>query len=262
MITPYLHKMKITFLGTGTSQGVPVIGCDCPVCQSDNPKDKRLRCSIAIGEKGKRLIIDTGPDFREQLLRENIDDVHAILYTHEHKDHIAGLDDVRPINFLKKHDMPLYAEDRVIEALKREFYYAFLEKKYPGVPNLVLHEIDSNPFTVEHFEVTPIRVMHHKLPVFGFRINNFAYITDANYIAEEELKKLENLDVLVLNALRYEKHISHFNVEEALEVIERLQPKQTYLTHISHLLGLHDVENKKLPQNVQLAFDGLVIHIK
>ena len=253
--------MKITFLGTGTSQGVPVIGCNCAVCQSENPKDKRLRCSIAIEENGKRIIIDSGPDFRQQLLRENITDVDAIIYTHEHKDHVAGLDDVRPINHFHKKDMEIYAEARVIEALKREFQYAFTANKYPGVPQLNLHEIENKPFQVSGFEVLPVRVMHHKLPVYGFRIGNFAYITDANYIAPEEMDKLKNLDVLVLNALRYQEHISHYTLDEAIEVINVLKPTRAFLTHISHWLDLHEVVNKTLPPHISLAFDGFSFNV-
>lgn len=253
--------MKITFLGTGTSQGVPVIGCDCSVCQSDEPRDKRLRCSIYIQEGENSIVIDTGPDFRQQLLRENITDIDAIVYTHEHKDHIAGLDDIRPINYFQKKDMPLYAEERVCDALKREFPYAFTENKFPGLPQISLNVIDNKMFEAANFQLTPIRVMHHKLPVFGYRIKGFAYITDANHIADEELEKLKGLDVLVLNALRYKEHISHFNIEQALAVIEQLQPKQSYLTHISHLLDIHQSVEKQLPANISLAFDGLTINV-
>ncbi len=253
--------MKISFLGTGTSQGIPMIGCHCAVCKSTNPKDKRLRSSIAIEVNQKKLIIDTGPDFRTQLLREKIEDIDAILYTHEHKDHIAGLDDVRPINFLQHKAIPIFAEARVIDALKNEFHYAFDEQQYLGAPKLSLTEIGTEQFDCLGVSVLPIRVFHHKLPVLGFRIHDFAYITDANRIEEEELKKLEHLDILVINALRIEQHISHFTLEEALEIVSKLRPKQTYLTHISHFLGLHDEINQSLPQNVRLAFDQLSIQI-
>ncbi len=253
--------MKITFLGTGTSQGIPVIGCNCEVCLSDDPKDKRLRCSIHIEIDNLSIIIDTGPDFRQQLLRERITDIDAILYTHEHKDHVAGLDDVRPINFFQKKDMPIYAESRVLTALKREFPYAFSENKYPGVPQLKLHEIENKPFLINGIEITPIRVMHYKLPVFGFRIQDFAYITDANYIDDQELEKLKNLDALVLNALRYKEHISHYTFDEAIEIIDRLQPKKAYLTHISHMLDKHQSVQKQVPPNIALAFDGLRIQV-
>lgn len=251
--------MEITFLGTGTSQGVPIVGCKCSVCLSENKKNKRLRTSAFIEVNGVKLVIDTGPDFRQQMLVNQITDVDAILFTHEHKDHIAGLDDIRPINFLHNKDMPLYAESRVCEALKRDFHYAFAEKKYPGVPNLVLNEIENKSFKIKGIDVLPIRVLHHKLPVLGFRIKNFAYITDANFISEEEIKKLENLDTLVLNALRHEKHISHFNLEEALDVVGKVKPKKTYFTHISHLLGCHDEVMQILPKNIELAYDSLKI---
>jgi len=253
--------MKVTFLGTGTSQGVPIIGCSCKVCTSEDPRDKRLRCSMFIEVDGLRLIIDTGPDFRQQLLANNIKDVDAILYTHEHKDHIAGLDDVRPINFLQQKDMPLYAEAQVITALEREFHYAFSEVKYPGVPQLQVHQIDEHPFHVQDVKIIPIRVLHHKLPVLGFRIKNFAYVTDANFIAEEEQEKLKGLDVLVLNGLRHEKHISHYSLSEAVEVIQKLEPKQAFITHISHLMDKHEVVNTQLPKNIRLGFDGLCFEL-
>jgi len=232
--------MKVTFLGTGTSQGVPIIGCSCKVCTSEDPRDKRLRCSMFIEVDGLRLIIDTGPDFRQQLLANNIKDVDAILYTH---------------------DMPLYAEAQVITALEREFHYAFSEVKYPGVPQLQVHQIDEHPFHVQDVKIIPIRVLHHKLPVLGFRIKNFAYVTDANFIAEEEQEKLKGLDVLVLNGLRHEKHISHYSLSEAVEVIQKLEPKQAFITHISHLMDKHEVVNTQLPKNIRLGFDGLCFEL-
>lgn len=253
--------MKVTFLGTGTSQGVPIIGCHCAVCQSKDPKDKRLRSSVFIEVNSVKIIIDTGPDFRQQLLREHIEDISAILYTHEHKDHVAGLDDVRPINFLQEKDMPIYAEPRVIEALEREFHYAFSETSYPGVPQLIVHPIGLKEFEIEGVTVTPIRAFHHQLPILGFRIGNFAYITDANRIEESELNKLAGLEVLVVNALRKESHISHFTLDEAVEIATQINPKQTYLTHISHMLGKHNEVNKGLPKNISLAFDQLQIHL-
>lgn len=253
--------MQITFLGTGTSQGVPIVGCKCKVCQSTNPKDKRLRCSIHIQQQETAIVIDTGPDFRQQLLQNKIDDIDAIVFTHEHKDHVAGLDDVRPINFLQEKDMPIYAEQRVLNALKNEFHYAFAAKKYPGVPNLVQHCITTQPFSIGSMHLQPIRVLHHKLPVLGFRINNFAYITDANSISAQEQEKLRDLDVLVLNALRREDHLSHFTLSEALQVIEQLAPKQAYLIHLSHQMGLHNELECELPNRVSVAFDGLKIQI-
>lgn len=253
--------MKITFLGTGTSQGVPVVGCNCHVCSSLNPKDKRLRSSIHVQLNETSIIIDTGTDFRQQLLANKIDDIDAIVYTHEHKDHIAGLDDIRPINFLQNKSIAIYAEERVQEALKREFHYAFSAIDYPGIPKLLLNTIVNQPFTVDEITLIPIRVMHHKLPIFGFRISNFAYITDANFIEQKELDKLKNLDVLVINALRYQKHISHFTMQEAMEIASLVQAKRTYFTHISHLLDCHHKVCQELPANMSLAFDGLQLHL-
>lgn len=253
--------MQITFLGTGTSQGIPIVGCTCSVCRSSNPKDKRLRCSMHIQSGETAIIIDTGPDFRQQLLTNKIDDIDAIVYTHEHKDHVAGLDDVRPINFLQRKDIPIYAEKRVLKALEREFHYAFAEKKYPGVPNLMTNEISTQPFFIQNVELIPIRVMHHQLPVLGFRTGNFAYVTDANFIAQEEKEKLEGLDVFVINALRREQHISHYTLQEAIELIKELKPKQAYLTHLSHQMGKHIDLQSELPGNIQPAFDGLRIHL-
>lgn len=254
--------MKITFLGTGTSQGVPVIACDCEVCRSKNKKDKRLRTSIMLTIEGKNYVIDTGPDFRQQMLTHNVRDLEAIIYTHSHKDHIAGMDDVRAFNFKAKgRAMEIWADENVQAALKREFYYVFEAQKYPGVPRVNLNTIESDPFEIQNIQFIPIDVLHYKMPVKAYRINDVAYVTDANYIAQEEKKKLQNLDVLVLNALRKEPHISHFNLEEALELINELQPKRAYLTHISHYMGLHDEVSKDLPDNVAIAYDGLEVEI-
>ena len=253
--------MRVTFLGTGTSQGVPVIGCTCEVCQSINFKDNRLRTSIHIDIDGKSFVIDTGPDFRQQMLRERIHQLDAIIYTHEHKDHTAGLDDVRAFNFKQKKDMPIYARPQVIDQLKREFSYAFSEKKYPGVPQITTHEIENKPFEVEKVKFTPIEVMHFKLPVYGYRIKDFTYITDANYISEEERKKIKGSKVLVLNALQKESHISHFNLEEAIEEAQLLGAETTYFTHISHRMGKHKEIEKELPDNIHLAYDGLSVDI-
>ena len=249
--------MKVTLLGTGTSQGVPVIACECGVCRSDDPRDKRLRSSVMITKNSRNLVIDTGPDFRTQMLREKVMTLEAVIYTHEHKDHVAGMDDVRAFNFKEKKDMHLYGNEGVEEALKREFYYAFSEKKYPGVPEVVFHRIGNDPFKIADFHIIPIELLHYKMPVKGFRIDNFAYITDANHIAPEELAKLKGLEVLVINALRKEPHPSHFNVSEALEIVNTIRPKQVYFTHISHLLGKHDTVNKELPDGVQIGWDGL-----
>lgn len=253
--------MKVTFLGTGTSQGIPVIACDCSVCKSDNLKDNRLRTSVLVEVDNQTMVIDTGPDFRQQMLRENTQNLDAVLFTHEHKDHIAGLDDVRAFNFKQKKEMEIYASENVIKALKREFYYAFEDEKYPGVPQLRINKIDNETFNVNNTQVIPIEVMHYKMQVFGFRINNFAYITDAKTISEAELQKLKKLDVLVLNALRKTEHISHLNLQEAVEWAERINPKKTYLTHISHLMGKHNEVSSELPENVEIAYDGLKLFL-
>ena len=254
-----MEKIKITFLGTGTSQGVPVIGCDCSVCSSSDSRDNRLRSSILSQTKGQTICIDTGPDFRQQMLNANVMSLDAVVYTHEHKDHTAGMDDVRSFNFKQKKPMDLYVNTNVEASLKKEFSYAFKENPYPGVPRLELHQIHNSPFTVHGVEFNPIQLMHYKLPVFGYRIGDFAYCTDVNYIAPKEKEKLKNLDVLILTALRKEKHISHYCLEEALELIKELNPKRAFLTHISHYMGLHEDVSKELPNNVFLAFDGLTI---
>lgn len=251
--------MNITFLGTGTSQGIPVIGCRCEVCSSLDFRDKRLRSSVHLQIDNKSFVIDTGPDFRTQMLREGINQLDAVIYTHEHKDHTAGLDDIRPFNFMQMKDMPIYGTRAVLEQIKREFSYVFSAKKYPGVPQVVAHEIHNQPFEVHDVIFTPIEVMHYKLPVFGYRINDFTYITDAKYINEEELKKLQGTKVLVLNALQLRDHISHLTLAEALEIIKKIRPEQAYLTHISHKLGTHHKIQQELPENVFLAHDGLKI---
>lgn len=254
--------MIITFLGTGTSQGIPVIACECEVCNSLNYKDKRLRSSVHIEFNGVSLVIDTGPDFRQQMLRERIKKVDAILYTHEHKDHTAGMDDVRSFNFRHDMDMPIYGVPRVLDQLKKEFSYVFSDKKYPGVPRVETREINgSDLFEVNGIEVMPIEVMHYKLPVLGFRIADFTYITDANYISENEIEKIKGTKVLVLNALQKKDHISHFTLAEAIELARHINPEITYFTHISHRLGLHKEVMEELPQNIELAWDGLKIEI-
>lgn len=253
--------MHITFLGTGTSQGIPVITCNCNVCKSHDLKDTRLRSSLFFSVNGVDFTIDAGPDFRQQMLANSISNVDAILVTHEHKDHLAGLDDIRPYNFHKKQAIDVFAEQRVIEAIKQEYSYVFSEQKYPGVPVMNVHEVTNTKFAYKSIEIQPIRVLHWNLPIFGYKIGTFAYISDASEISENELEKLYNLDVLVLNALRIPKHYSHFNLDEALAVIRKVNPKRAYLTHISHLMGLHSEVQQQLPENVYLAYDGLQIEI-
>jgi phosphoribosyl 1,2-cyclic phosphate phosphodiesterase len=253
--------VKVTVLGTGTSQGVPVIGCDCDVCKSINPKDNRLRSSVFIEYDDLNLLIDSGPDFRQQMLRENINKLDAILFTHEHKDHIAGLDDVRAFNFMTQKPMDVYAETRVQEALRKEYAYIFSSNNYPGIPKINLHTINEDEFFIKNLKVMPIRLMHYRLPILGFRIGDFAYVSDANFIADQEKEKLLGSKVLIIDALRQEKHISHFSLEESVEIAKEIGARNTYFTHMSHHIGLHDEVNNKLPSNMQLAFDGLKIEI-
>ena len=254
--------MKITFLGTGTSQGVPVIGCRCEVCQSLDFRNKRLRTSIHVEISGQSFVVDTGPDFRQQMLRENVERLDAVLFTHAHRDHTAGLDDVRAYNFMQNSDMPVYGRQEVLDQLKMEFAYAFTKDAYPGLPRITLNQIDERPFAVNGVPITPLPVLHLRLPVLGFRFGNFSYITDANIIPEETLGRLKGTEVLVLNALQIESHVSHFNLSEALDMIDRIKPAKAYLTHISHKLGLHGAVEKKLPGNVSLAYDGLQIELR
>jgi phosphoribosyl 1,2-cyclic phosphate phosphodiesterase len=254
-------SIKVTFLGSGTSQGVPLIACNCVVCRSQDQRDKRLRSSVLIETAATRVVIDSGPDFRQQLLREKIKKLDAVVFTHEHKDHIAGLDEVKAFNFLHRMRMPVFATPRVQQALKREFAYIFSEEKYPGIPEVDLYDIGDEVFNIGDVVLTPVNVMHYRLPVKGFRVNDFAYITDANFIAESEKQKLRGLKVLVLNALRKEQHISHFTLEEAIEMVQELKPEKAYLTHISHQLGLHEEISKNLPPNIELACDGLQLII-
>jgi len=249
--------LNITFLGTGTSQGVPVIGCSCEVCQSLDFRDQRLRASIHIAVEGQSFVVDTGPDFRMQMLREGIKKLDAVLFTHEHKDHTAGLDDIRPFNFYQQADIPIFGRLAVLEQLQREYAYIFNDKKYPGVPQVACVEIDHNPFQINGIGITPIPVLHYKLPVLGFRIGDFSYITDANHIPEESLALLEGSEILVLNALQKEPHIAHFTLDQAIEQAQRIGAKKTYFTHISHRLGKHAAVEKELPEGIFLAYDGL-----
>ena len=251
--------MKITFLGTGTSQGVPVIACPCEVCASDDVRDKRLRSSVLVQVDGKNIVIDTGPDFRQQMLRTGIKRLDAVLFTHGHKDHTGGLDDVRAYNHVMQRPMDVYAEERVHKILRDEFAYIFAEHKYPGVPELNIHIIDETPFFIDRLQITPIRAMHLNLPVLSFRIENVAYITDVNYIDPKEKTKLLGLNILIVNGLRKEPHISHFTLTEALTLIDEIKPNKAYITHISHQMGLFSAVHKELPENVYLAYDGLEV---
>lgn len=254
--------MKVYFLGTGTSQGIPVIGSNHSVCLSDNPKDKRLRVSVWIHTEDTSIVVDCGPDFRQQMLTSKCKTIDAILFTHEHADHTAGIDDIRPFNF-KHGKIPIYAHTRVIENLKKRFDYVFeTENRYPGAPSVDAIEVVNNvPFKVGNLKVIPINAYHADLQVFGYRINNFAYLTDIKTIESEEIEKIKGVEVLVINALREEPHHSHFSLQDALDFVTLVQPKKTYLTHISHLLGFHDLVEKKLPPNVFLAYDNLEISI-
>jgi len=253
--------VTITFLGTGTSQGVPVIACDCPVCLSTDKHDKRLRSSIMIESADKVIVIDSGPDFRYQMLREKVMHLDAIVFTHEHKDHIAGMDDIRAFNYKQGVPIDIYATERVQEALKREFSYIFAKDKYPGIPQVDMHTINLQPFDIGSLNFIPIEVLHYKLRVLGFRIGDFTYITDAKTISDTELKKIIGTKTLVINALQTQSHISHFTLDEAIDFAQQTGAENTYLTHISHRLGFHWEVSQQLPHGIELAYDGLQLSI-
>lgn len=253
--------LKVTFLGTGTSQGVPVIACACEVCSSMDPRDNRLRTSVLLEWEGRRVVIDSGPDFRQQMLRERVLGLDAILFTHDHKDHIAGLDEVRAFNYINRWRAQVYCTEDVEISLRREFHYAFSEVKYPGIPEIDIHRIDETPFEINGLKFIPIKVWHFQLPVFGYRIGNFTYITDANRIDASELEKIKGSEVFVLNALRHEAHPSHFTLEEAKAIAQQTKSDKTFFTHISHQLGCHYTVEANLPKGMALAYDGLTIEI-
>jgi phosphoribosyl 1,2-cyclic phosphate phosphodiesterase len=252
--------LHVRFLGTGTSQGVPVIGCDCPVCRSDDPRDMRLRCSLLVRRGDTTLVIDSGPDFRQQMLLAGVQELHGVVFTHEHNDHIIGLDDVRPFNFRQRFDMPIYAHPRVCEELQQRFAYVFSPNPYPGVPRVALQPIGKEqPFEVGSIRLQPVEYFHGRLPVLGFRIGNLAYLTDFKSIHPDEFEKLLGVECLIVSALHHQPHHSHMNLEEALEFIETLAPERAYLIHMSHYMGLHEVQQQRLPEGVFMAYDGLEI---
>ncbi len=256
-----MNIMKLTILGSGTSQGIPVIACECAVCKSTDRQDKRLRCSALLEINGKNIVIDAGPDFRYQMLRAGMKDLRAILLTHEHKDHIGGLDDVRAFNWVKQAPIDVYATPRTKECVCKDYAYAFEENKYPGVPEIQMHLIEDSIFKIDDIEIMPIPVMHYKLSVVGFRIANFAYITDANFIPSSSMEKLQGIEYMVINALRKESHLSHFTLHQALDVISQLGVKEAWLTHIGHQMGRAEEVAKELPSNVHLAYDGMQVNL-
>lgn len=254
--------MKITILGSGTSQGVPVIACDCAVCHSSDALDKRLRSSILISDQTENFVIDTGPDFRQQMLNHSVKSLRAVIFTHEHKDHLAGLDDVRAFNYKEQRDMEVFCTEAVEIALRREFQYIFSNDRYPGIPSIQINRIENKAFELPNgLTLLPIEVLHYKMPVFGYRIGDFTYITDAKTISETEKQKVKGTKILVVNALHRSEHISHFNLDEALAFIAEIKPEKAYLTHISHLFGKHQEIEKELPPNVFLAYDGMTLEI-
>ncbi len=252
--------MKIKFLGTGTSQGVPVIGCKCAVCISEEIKNKRLRSSVLINENNKTILIDTGPDLRQQSLKNNINKIDYVLYTHAHRDHVSGIDELRSFNFIQKKEIKAYGNKELVNQLKSDYSYIFSDLKYPGLPEVELYKVDGN-FFLEDIEVTPIKVKHHKLNILGYRIGNFTYITDAKTIRDDEIKKINGSKILVINCLQIKEHLSHLNMSEVLSLVKKIDVQKIYLTHISHNLGSHEYINKKLPDNIKLAYDNLEINL-
>lgn len=248
---------KIVFLGTGTSQGVPIIGCKCPVCLSSDPHDKRLRTSAYIEYQGLHLLIDAGPDFRQQILTNDISTIDAVLLTHQHKDHTGGLDDARAFNYTTQKGFEIYLEPHVAESIKREYSYAFEKERYPGVPEFILHHIDDKPFTINSVEIIPIRAIHYKLPVLGYRFGPLAYLTDLNYISEESVERLKGIKTLVISCLRKEEHISHFSYDQVIELCGKINPVRVFFTHMSHRMGLHKDMMRELPAHIEPAYDGL-----
>lgn len=253
--------MKVTFLGTGTSTGVPVVACNCEVCTSNDPRDKRYRTSVMLSYGSSNIVIDCGPDFRIQMLKHKVEDIDAVLFTHAHRDHIAGLDDIRAFNYILHKTIDIYGSQLTLDAIKIQFPYIFKPGRYFGAPQLNLFPITEMPFSIGEFNFLPIQVMHQEMKVFGYRIADFTYITDANYISPAELDKVRGSKVVVINALRNSRHVSHFSLSEALEILDELKPETAYLTHISHFLGKFEPVEQKLPDGVHLAYDGLQIEI-
>jgi len=253
--------MKITFLGTGTSTGVPVVACNCEVCTSADPRDKRYRTSIMLSEANSNIVVDCGPDFRIQMLKHKVEDIDALVFTHAHRDHIAGLDDIRAYNYILHKSIDIYGSQVTLDSIKEQFPYIFIPGRYFGAPQLNLHPITEEPFSIGNFNFIPILVMHQDMKVFGYRINDFTYITDANHIAPEELEKVRGSKVIVINALRNSRHVSHYSLGEALDILDDLKPERAYLTHISHFLGKYAVVEEKLPKWAHLAYDGLQIEV-
>ncbi|MDR4987325.1 MAG: MBL fold metallo-hydrolase [Bacteroidales bacterium] len=253
--------ISMTFLGTGTSTGIPVVACDCKVCTSEDVRDRRLRTSVMLEINGQHFVIDCGPDFRYQMIREKVEDITAILFTHGHRDHIAGLDDVRAFNYVLNKTVDIYATQGVVDSINKEFPYILKEKRFFGAPQLHFHLIDNQKFTIDGVEFLPIEVMHHKMPVLGFRVQDVTYITDASHISDEEMNKIRGSKVLVINALRKSPHISHFSLDEALQVVKATNPEKAYITHLSHFMGLHEAVQQSLPENVFIAYDGLKVTI-